>query len=76
MINDQANVLLVRKKYEIVWSINQILEKKDMSEAAGKESMIHWIVKLDISALSLYQRDVYSSKKNSLLLCNCRYWQQ
>jgi len=53
MITDQANFLLVRKKYEIVWSINQIALKKDMSEAAGKESVIRSIVKSNISALSL-----------------------
>lgn len=53
MTNDQANFMLVRKNYEIVWSINQIALKKDMSEGARKESMIHRIVKLNISALSL-----------------------
>lgn len=53
MINDQANFLMVRRNCEIVWSINQIAPKKDMSEAAGNESMVHRTVELKISALSL-----------------------
>lgn len=51
MINDQANFLLVRN-YGIV-SSPPIALQKDVSEAVGKEIMIHRMVKLNIPTLSL-----------------------